>query len=84
MTDAAPPGERPSSDPEAATERSAMARARGLAAPSIAGGHDPDPAAGKAEERFYGRLLLFMVGAIVAAGFILGILALLAHGGRAA
>ena len=30
------------------------ARARGLAAPYIAGGRDPDPA-GRREERFYGR-----------------------------
>ena len=37
------------------------ARAKGLEAPYIAGGDDPDPAAGLAEERHYGRLLLGMV-----------------------
>ena len=63
-------------DPEAYdSERNAHARARGLAAPYIAGGRDPDPEAGKREERFYGRLLLIMVGLIVASGFVLGIIA---------
>jgi hypothetical protein len=63
-------------DPEAYdSERNAHARARGLAAPYIAGGRDPDPEAGKREERFYGRLLLIMVGVIVASGFVLGIIA---------
>ena len=65
-------------DPEAYdSERSAMARARGLSAPYIAGGRDPDPVAGRHEERFYLRLLLLMVGVIVFGGFILGIAALL-------
>jgi hypothetical protein len=63
-------------DPEAYdSERNAHARARGLAAPYIAGGRDPDPEAGRREERFYGRLLLIMVGVIVASGFVLGIIA---------
>lgn len=63
-------------DPEAYdSERNAHARARGLAAPYIAGGRDPDPDAGRHEERFYGRLLLIMVAVIVASGFLLGILA---------
>ena len=57
------------------SERNALARARGLAAPYIPGGRDPEPEAGRREERFYGRLLLIMVGVIVAAGFVLGILA---------
>ena len=57
------------------TERNAAARARGLAAPYIAGGRDPDPEAGLEEERRYLRLLLIMVGVIIAAGFVLGILA---------
>ena len=65
-------------DPEAYdSERSAMARARGLSAPYIAGGRDPDPVAGRREERFFLRLLLLMVGVIVFGGFILGIAALL-------
>ena len=57
------------------SERSAAARARGLAAPYIAGGRDPEPDEGRREERFYGRLLLIMIVVIVAAGFVLGILA---------
>jgi hypothetical protein len=57
------------------SERSVAARARGLSAPYIAGGRDPDPASGLREERFYGRLLLIMVVGIIAGGFILGIVA---------
>jgi len=57
------------------SERNAAARARGLAAPYIVGGRDPEPDAARREERFYLRLLLIMVAAIVAAGFVLGILA---------
>jgi hypothetical protein len=65
-------------DPEAYDEdRSAAARARGLAAPYIAGGRDPDPDAGLREERFYGRLLVIMFVAIVAGGFLLGALQVL-------
>ena len=63
-------------DPEAYdSERNAHARARGLAAPYIAGGRDPEPEVGRNEERFYGRLLLAMVGLIVLGGFLLGIIA---------
>jgi hypothetical protein len=57
------------------SERNAAARARGLAAPYIAGGRDPEPDAGRREERFYLRLLLVMVGVIVIGGFVLGIVA---------
>lgn len=65
-------------DPEAYdSPRAAIARARGLAAPYIAGGRDPEPAAGKREERFYVRLLLLMVAVIVLGGFVLGIAAAL-------
>jgi len=73
-----PPPPAPSSlppDPEAYDEvRNEHARKRGLAAPYIAGGRDPDPDAGRAEERRYLRWLLIMVVAIVLSGFILGIL----------
>ena len=82
MTDESSPTSGPESpaplppDPEAFdSERNAHARARGLAAPYIAGGRDPDPEAGRREERFYLRLLLIMVGVIVAGGFVLGIIA---------
>jgi hypothetical protein len=65
-------------DPEAYdSDRARIARERGLSAPYIAGGRDPDPVAGRREERFYGRLLLLMVGVIVLGGFILGIAAVL-------
>lgn len=59
------------------SERNAAGRARGLAAPYIAGGRDPDPEAGRREERRYLRLLLLMVGAIVLGGFVLGVVAIL-------
>ena len=69
-------------DPDAYdAERSEHARKRGLAAPYIAGGRDPDPEAGRAEERHYLRLLLVMVVAIVLSGFVLGILANLVSAG---
>ena len=80
MTDASSAPERPGAAPppdpdEYDTERAQLARARGLAAPYIPGGRDPDPDAGLREERHYLRLLLLMVGAIIAGGFVLGILA---------
>jgi hypothetical protein len=62
--------------------RAVRAREKGLEAPYIAGGIDPDPAAGLEEERKYGRLLVFMVVAIVAAGFVIGtVIALLGPAG---
>ena len=63
-------------------ERNAHARKRGLAAPYIEGGRDPDPEAGRAEERRYLRWLLIMVVAVVLSGFVLGILSNLATGPR--
>lgn len=63
-------------DPDAYdSPRAERARAKGLKAPYIAGGHDPDPAAGRAEERRLWRLLVLMVALIVASGFVLGIIA---------
>jgi hypothetical protein len=71
-------GESLPPDPEAYdSDRARIARARGLAAPYIAGGRDPEPTAGRREERFYGRLLLAMVAVIVLGGFVLGIVAVL-------
>lgn len=58
--------------------RAAQARARGLDAPYIAGGQDPDPERGRREERRYLRLLVVMVVVIVLSGFVLGYLAQLA------
>lgn len=54
--------------------RNVHARARGLQAPYIAGGTDPDPEPALREERYYGRLLLGMVLAIVLGGFVIGII----------
>lgn len=63
-------------DPDAYdAPRSVQARARGLAAPYIAGGEDPNPDAGRREERRYLRLLVAMVVVIVLSGFVLGYLA---------
>lgn len=52
--------------------RAVRARQKGLQAPYIAGGEDPDPAAGLAEERRYVRLLVAMAVVIIASGFIIG------------
>jgi len=54
--------------------RAVRARAKGLDAPYIAGGEDPDIGPALAEERRYGRLLVAMVVTIVAAGFVIGTL----------
>lgn len=60
-------------DPEAYdAERNVHARRRGLAAPYIAGGRDPEPEAGRAEERRLLRLLVIMVIGVVLSGFVLG------------
>jgi hypothetical protein len=71
----AKPAELPPDPVAYDSERSASARARGLAAPYIVGGRDPDPDEGRNEERVYGRLLLIMIIAIVAGGFVLGVVA---------
>jgi hypothetical protein len=52
--------------------RATRAREKGLDAPYIAGGRDPDPAAGLAEERRYVKLLVAMAVVIVASGFVIG------------
>lgn len=60
-------------DPEAYdAERNVHARRRGLAAPYIAGGRDPEPEAGRAEERRLLRWLVIMVIGVVLSGFVLG------------
>lgn len=63
------------------SERSVHARARGLPAPYIPGGTDPDPDTALREERRYGRLLIWMVVIIVLAGFVLGFIGMLLIGG---
>jgi hypothetical protein len=63
-------------DPEAFdSARSTRARARGLSAPYIAGGRDPQPEVARREERYYLRILVIMVVAVIVAGFVLGFLA---------
>jgi hypothetical protein len=52
-----------------------QARARGLAAPYIAGGLDPDPEATRREERRYVRLLIVMIVVLILSGFVLGYVA---------
>ena len=68
-------GGSPPPDPEKYDDpRAELARARGLDAPYIPGGEDPEPEAAQREDRYYGRLLVIMVVAIVAGGFVLGII----------
>ncbi len=82
MTDSPTPPVAPlPPDPDAYdSPRAARAREKGLAAPYIAGGGDPDPTQALAEERRYGRLLIWMVVAIVASGFGLGLVLALIQG----
>jgi hypothetical protein len=63
-------------DPDAYdSPRAVQARARGLAAPYIAGGEDPELAATRQRERRYVRLLVAMIVVVVLAGFVLGAIA---------
>jgi hypothetical protein len=59
------------------SERNAAARARGLAAPYIPGGRDPDQERANREDRRNLKILLVFVIVIVLAGFVFGILAAL-------
>lgn len=76
-TETAAPAEDPlPPDPEAYdSPRAVQARARGLAAPYIAGGEDPDMARARREERRNLRILIAMVVVIVLSGFVLGYVA---------
>ena len=70
-----PPEQLPP-DPEAYdSPRAVQARARGLSAPYIAGGEDPDMEETRRRERRYLRLLIAMIVVVVLAGFVLGIVA---------
>jgi hypothetical protein len=81
MTDTTPSAQEPAptalpADPVAYdSARAERARARGLSAPYIAGGRDPDPERGQREERHYLRILVAMIVVVVLAGFVLGFLA---------
>ena len=71
-----PPASELPPDPDAYdSPRAVQARARGLAAPYIAGGEDPDPEATRRHERRYRRWLIAMIVVIVLAGFVLGVIA---------
>jgi hypothetical protein len=74
------PGPLPPDPAEYDSARAQIARAKGLEAPYIAGGQDPDPEAGLEEERHYGKLLLWMVLALVFGGFVIGIAITLVFG----
>lgn len=67
----------------AMTERSQHARARGLGAPYIPGGEDPDPDATARAERPYIRLLVLMVAGIIIGAFALSIIGLIVLGNAA-
>jgi hypothetical protein len=62
-------------DPDAYdSPRAAQARARGLNAPYIAGGEDPDPESTRRIERPYVLLLIAMTVVVVLGGFVLGVI----------
>jgi hypothetical protein len=70
MTDELPP------DPEAFdAPRAVSARRKGLSAPYIAGGDDPELEATRRRERRYLWLLIAMIVVIVLSGFVLGFVA---------
>jgi len=75
MTAPDPPPRLPPDPQQYDEERNVHARARGLAAPYIAGGRDPDPEAARTEERRLLRWLVAMVVVLVLSGFVVGILA---------
>jgi hypothetical protein len=76
MTDGIERHDELPADPEAYdSPRAVQARARGLAAPYIAGGEDPDMDRARREERRNLWLLIAMVVVIVLSGFVLGYLA---------
>ena len=74
------PGALPADPVEYDSARARIARAKGLEAPYIAGGKDPDPEPGLREERYYGKLLVWMVVILILAGFILGVALVIATG----
>jgi hypothetical protein len=63
-------------DPDAYdSPRAVQARARGLAAPYIAGGDDPDAETTRRREGRYLKLLIAMIFILIVAGFVLGYVA---------
>ena len=77
MSGREPAGPELPPDPEAYdSPRAVQARARGLAAPYIPGGLDPDFEATRRRERRTLWLLIAMVITVVLAGFVLGYVAI--------
>lgn len=70
----APSGNLPPDPAAYDSPRAVRARAKGLDAPYITGGDDPDIGPALEVDRKYGRWLVWMVVAIVSAGFIIGTL----------
>jgi hypothetical protein len=80
-----PPPTRPTlpADPAAYDEpRNVQARARGLSAPYIAGGRDPDAETAAAEDRRLRRILIAFVVLVVLSGFVLGAIGTIVGGPR--
>jgi hypothetical protein len=72
--------ELPPDPDEFDSPRATQARARGLNAPYIAGGLDPQPEVGRSEERRYLRILIAMIVIVVLSGFVLGYIQQLLQG----
>lgn len=76
------PAALPADPVEYDSARARIARAKGLEAPYIAGGRDPDPEPGLREERHYGKLLVAMVATLVLGGFVIGVALVIATGSQ--
>jgi len=74
------PGYLPPDPAEYDSPRARIARAKGLEAPYIAGGIDPDPDQALRDDRHYGKLLVAMVVTLILSGFVLGIALAIATG----
>lgn len=83
MTDDIPahPDPSPPDPGQYDSPRARIARAKGLEAPYIVGGRDPDPERGLLEQRRYGKLLLAMVLGLMFGGFVIGIAIVVMTGG---
>lgn len=71
------PGQLPPDPAAYDSERNARARQKGLPQPYIAGGTDPEIRETLERESRFVRLLVLMVAAIIALGFVLGTIGIL-------
>jgi len=78
-TPTGPPNATTRHEPGYEERRNVIARDKGLPGEVIEGGEDPNPVEGRREERFYGRLLVAMVIALILGGFVLGLAIALAQ-----